>query len=279
MHKLILVLWGSLVLTLVAPAQTPAWRFRWQKGQDLNFRVEQTTSVTEMVKGKKTTFATKLNLVKRWQVQEVDEAGTATVQLSLAAMRNEITRPDGEVLLFDSANPEKNTPELSEQLKKYLSGPLAILCVDSRGKVVQVKESKHGPSSRYETELPFRLALPETAPAPGSDWTRNYQIVLDPPQGTGEKYDASQKFTCKTVENQKATISVTTTLAKLPENLRDQIPFLQLQPEGTITFDSRAGLVQSIRLKIDKELKEHQGEGSSYRFQSTYTEEYVEKKE
>jgi hypothetical protein len=279
MHKVIPVLLGCLVSTLAAPGQAPEWRFRWQKGQNLTYRVEQITTINEVVQEKKTTFATKLNLLKRWQVQEVDDKGTATVQLSLAGMRNEITRPDGEVLLFDSANLEKSTPELREQLKKYLTEPLAVLCLDSRGKVVQVKESKHGPASRYETELPFRLLLPETTPAPGSDWTRAFQIILGPPQGTGEKYDASQKFTCKTVENQVATVLVTTTLAKLPENLRDQIPFLQLQPEGAISFDIRAGLVRSIRLKIDRELKDHQGAGSSYRFQSTYTEEYVEKKE
>jgi hypothetical protein len=50
---------------------------------------------------------------------------------------------------------------------------------------------------------------------------------------------------------------------------------LQLQPEGEVVFDLQAGRLQSARLRIDKELKGHQGEGSSYKFQSAYTEKYV----
>ena len=50
---------------------------------------------------------------------------------------------------------------------------------------------------------------------------------------------------------------------------------LQLQPEGEVVFDAQSGLMRSARLTIDKELKNHQGEGTSYRFQRTYVEQYV----
>jgi len=53
----------------------------------------------------------------------------------------------------------------------------------------------------------------------------------------------------------------------------DRVPLLQLQPQGEIVFDLQAGRLRSATLRVDKELTGHQGEGSSYRFQSVYSEE------
>ena len=64
----------------------------------------------------------------------------------------------------------------------------------------------------------------------------------------------------------------------MPENALDRVPLLQLQPEGEVVFDIALGRLHSASLKIEKELKGHQGEGSSYKFQSSYTEKYVENK-
>jgi hypothetical protein len=242
----------------------------------LTCRVEQVTAITDVAGDKKTTFGNKLNLEKRWQVQAVDNAGVATLQLSLTAMRNEITRPDGEVLLYDSSNPNKSNAQLREQLAKYVNVPLAVIRVNAQGAVVEVKKSDYGPASRFESEPPFKIVLPESAPVAGTEWSRTYRVTLDPPQGTGEKYHATQKYTCKAIEANAATIAVTTAVAGLPEAVSDQIPLLQMQPEGEIVFDLKTGLLRSARMKIDKELKGHKGADSSYHFQSTYTEIYVE---
>ena len=75
-----------------------------------------------------------------------------------------------------------------------------------------------------------------------------------------------------------ATMTVATTLTNLPEAPADQVPLLQMMPEGEVVFDTANGMMRSARLRIDKELTGHQGEGSSYRFQSTYTEEFVNSK-
>jgi hypothetical protein len=274
-RRMILALLACLAVASAAPAQTAAWRFRWQAGQVLTYRVEHVTSTSQVVGDNKDTVTHKVRLVKRWQVQEVDAAGVATLQLSLAALRNEITRPGGQVLLFDSADPDHSDPDMREQLSKYVGRRLAVIRVDGRGNVVEVKESTDGPASRFESDPPFKITLPEGAARPGSEWSRSYRVVLAPPLGTGEKYDASQKYTCKAVEGAGATITLTTALANPPESLSDQVPLLQMQPEGEVVFDTAAGRLHSARLRIDKELKGHQGEGSSYHFQSSYTEEYA----
>jgi hypothetical protein len=264
---------GGLVLTATASAQDA--RFRWQPGQVLTYRVAQVTSAADVSEGNKTETTTKLNETKRWQVLAVDPAGVATLQLSLTALRLETTTPKGETILFDSASLEKSDAQLREQMARYVGVPLAVLRVDGFGRVIEVKDCKFGPSSRFESEPPFVVTLPAGAVAPGSSWQRTYQVTLEPPQGTGEKYDAVQQYVCKAADGLTTTVGVTTSIPKLPGALADRIPLLQVQPEGEVVFDVRAGRLQTARLQIDKELKDYQGEGSSYQFRSTYTEEYV----
>ncbi len=262
-------------LTSAAAAQNTPWQFRWQQGQTLTYRVEHVSSASETISETKTESKTQLNLTKRWQVLEVDATGVATVQLSLLALRLETTKPSGGTLLFDSANRDKSDPHMAEELSRFVGQPLAVLRVDLYGRVIEVKESKHGPASRFEAEPPFVIVLPNGAPLPGQSWQRPYKIKLEPPQGTGDAFDAVQRYTCKSAADGTATVALTTTLKAMPESPLDRVPLLQLQPEGEIVFDTQAGRLIQARLKIEKELQEHQGKGSSYRFQSTYVEDLL----
>jgi hypothetical protein len=266
---------AALLFATALPAQTANCQFRWQAGQVLLYRVEHLTSATEQVSSEKSDTKTRLNLTKRWQVLDVDAAGIATLQLSLLALRLETTTPSGGALIFDSSTPEKNDPHLSEELSRFVGQPLALLRVDSRGRVIEVKESKHGPASRFESELPFVIVLPDQGPRPGKAWQRSYKIKLEPPQGTGESYDATQTYACKSMTEGAMTIELTSDLKTMPENQLDRVPLLQLQPQGSLVFDVQNGRLQKASLHIEKELTGHQGAGSSYRFQSSYVEEYA----
>jgi hypothetical protein len=268
-------MFAVMIIALPASAQAPAWRFHWHVGQVLIYRVEHLTAASDVTAMGTNETTTKLNLTKRWQVLAVDSAGVATLRLSLDALRLETSIPNGDALLFDSANPQKSDPHLREELARFVGQPLAVLRVDAQGKVVEVKESKHGPASRFESEPPFVINLPAESPSPGQSWERPYRITLEPPQGTGEKYDALQRYTCKILADGMATIAVTTLLKTMPESLLDRVPLLQMQPEGEIVFNTKKGRLERANLRIEKELKGYQGEGSSYRFRSTYTEEYV----
>jgi hypothetical protein len=272
---------GTLVAGLLFPAlasaQAPACQFHWQAGDVLIYRIEHITTASEVAGENKSESKTHLNLTKRWQVLEVDNAGVATLQLTMTSLRLETTSPSGSSLSFDSTMPDKSDPDLREQLARLVGTPLATLRMDAQGQLVEVKESKHGPASRFESELPFLCTLPGGALQTGKSWERAYKITLEPPQGTGDKFDAVQHYTCKSVDDATATLTLTTELKALPENALDRVPLLQLQPEGEIVFDLKAGRLRSANLHIEKELADYQGEGSNYKFQSTYTEEYVEK--
>ncbi len=152
----------------------------------------------------------KLQLLKRWEVLDVDARGVATLQLKLLALKMETTTPGGDVLVFDSTNLANSTEGLREKLNWYVGPVLAVLCVDGRGRVVEVKESNFGPASKYDNELPFAGVLPENMPRPDQSWDRPYKVTLAPPQGTGEQFAAVQKYRLKNSTPETLTMSLTT---------------------------------------------------------------------
>lgn len=266
---------AALLMASLAQAQAP--QFRWSKGQVLVYRAIHITKATYVMGETTSENSTNLVLTKRWQVLDVDAAGTATLQLSLSALKYETRTPSGEYLAFDSEHPEKSGEPIRKQFASFVGQPLVVLRIDAGGKVLEMKESKgdFASAAKYESDPPFKLWLPAEALREGQSWQREYAIVLEPPQGTGEKYPAVQRFTCKGLQGNLATLAMTTELKGAPAAREDQMPLWQAQPEGEIVFDVQAGRMQKAMLKIDKQEKSTTEEGGSTRFESSYREEYI----
>ncbi len=258
----------------LAAAEAP--RFRFTTGEALQYHVEQKTEVTETVMdekaGKMVTrkTATALDLVRQWKVTDTNIKGLTTLEMSIVKMRWEQKVGDGEPDVFDSAKPD----DLNKGVMAKNVGPvLAVLIVQPTGKVVAVKESKVGPAHRFEADIPFKLAFsPDDTK---ETWSRDYVIQLDPPHGTGEKYAAKQTYKPIEPKNGFLIYGLTTEITELPKATADQIPLLPLMPAGSLYFHAETGKYYGARLKIEKELANHQGEGSSYKFVSTYTEDFL----
>jgi hypothetical protein len=277
MRRTMASLLGVLMVGTWASAQVPAApRLRWAPGQVLLYKVEMSTASFDQVGEVKTETKTVIKVTKRWQVQAVDPAGVATLQLSLTAMSHERTTASGDVLRYDSANPDGSTPELRKALEQYINKPLAVIRVDPYGRVVEVKESK-SPASSYEHELPFLVALPAEALKVGASWERSYNITLGPPLGTGEKYPAVQRYSVKALGPDSATLTLTTQLKAAPKVPADAIPLWQMLPAGEVVLDLKNGRLHGARLTIERELKGHQGKDSLCRYQSTQTIQLVER--
>jgi hypothetical protein len=269
-----LVVLVMLASWTAARAQAP--RLRWTTGQVLLYCVELTTLATDQLADAKSESKSTIKVTKRWQVLAVDTNGVATLRLSVPAMYQERVTGSGDVLRYDSANPDKSTPQMKEALAKYINTPLATIRVDALGRVVEIKESK-SPAASYEQELPFLVTLPGTALKVRTTWERAFKITLMPPLGTGEKYDAVQRYAVKSVTADSAVLSLTTELKVQPKAPADAIPFWQMLPAGEVTLDLKNGRLHSARLTISRELTGHQGKDSSSRLQSTQTIQFVER--
>lgn len=259
-------------------AQAPTGLFKWQKGQQLTYKVEHSTVATEIIADSKSEFKNLLELTKRWVVEDVTAEGVATLTLVVESIKMKSTNPKGDELTYDSANPKDSTPQLKDQLEKYIGTKIATIVMDTQGRVRSVKESNFGAASKYEVELPFAVVVPAEEIKKGLAWQRNFNITMDPPQGTGEKYESSQKYECNAIESGKIKLKVTTELKKAPENIADQLPLLPFLVEGDVTLDPQKGLMLDSILKVDKTLKGHQGENSSYRMYSLFKETLISSK-
>jgi hypothetical protein len=246
----------------------PLLSWNWQQGQTLLYRIEQSTRVTDVVKDNTVETSSNLVVTRQWNVTRVEKDGVATVELKLRTLRLETKAPSGEVYRYDSEDKEHSTPELRDKLGKLVGTKQAVLRIDSVGRVVEVVETSVGSPSQYENELPFVGVLPDKPIQVGKAWDRPYKITLAPPQGTGETYAAIQHHRVREIKGDNVVIGVVTELKNQPEAVADRIPLLQLMPTGEFEFDRKAGLLRRAELHVDQTLPNHNGPGSSHRFQS-----------
>lgn len=274
---------GALLIAFAGSslAEEKPPRFRFTRGDTLAYRVQQITSAVETTQNEKTKKAetsktlTRLTLEKTWTVSESDAQGRTTLELRLSSMKLERELPNGETDVFDSAKGEDAN---AAELRKLIGPILAVIRIDERGDVVEVKESKFGPASRYAADLPFKMVLPEKSAKQGDNWKRDYAIKLDPPAGTGESYASQQSYTLKPPTNGFVVVGVETTVKDPPSQSADMIPLLPFLTQGDVYFDASTGCYYGARMKTERTLDGHLGEGSKYVYVSTYAEDLVPKK-
>ncbi len=279
-RRLLVVVCGvaAVGMALAQPATAPALRFKWQPGQTQTYKVTQQTTIQETTLDEKTEkpvvaeAKTNLALTKVWTVKDVDAGGTATLEMQITAVKNEFRKPDGTSEVRDSANPEQ-----AKEMADYLNKPVVVVRVDPQGRLVEVKEAKTGSAARLHAELPFRLTLPDAGPSAGQSWDRTFTQKLDPPAGTGESYDFVQKYTCKDVKDGLAVVGVQTTLKAPPKTAGEQVPLVPLLWTGDVYFNAAGGKYHAARLTTKTELVDHLGAGTKFVYQSSYTEDAVEK--
>lgn len=268
-------------LTLATANAAEPLRFRFTAGQVLTYNVRQTTTVTETTPDEKTgspttgTTTTKLSLTRKWEVKSVDADGSASLEMAITALRQEIVRPgpadkNGQPTT-DTVVIDSTTADGQKQMAEYLNKPVVTIKLDPQG---QMREAKTvgGSSHRLEAELPFRITLPAAALEANAGWDRAFTITLDPPIGTGEKYDATQTFTYKGMSQGYAVIGMTTMLKSPPSDAAEMPALVPLLWEGDTYFQPDTGRYAGATLKVRKEVPNHQGAGTKFVYESEYAE-------
>lgn len=265
-----------------APAQE-AVRFRFAAGEALPYSVEQTTTVSETTLEEGTNrpvagaTVTKLNLTRRWDVKSVDATtGAATMELTLGSLKQTINRPGPRdragKLTVDQIVIDSATDEGKAQLAALLGKPIVTIQVDVFGKLLDAKSDNPKSAERLRLELPFRVTLPEALPAVGGSWERPFAIKLDPPQGTGESYEATQTYTRKPDNQGYAVIAVATAVKAPPKDPAQFVGLVPLLWEGEVYFHKAGGRYVGARLGIKREVVNHAGEGTKFTYETTYAE-------
>ena len=258
--------WGAMIAAFAVAwvvAQPPAGsKLKWpEAGQTLKYRVRHTTEQS-FTQGENTgKFTSELDLLREWKVTAVDKVGTATLEMSISKMQMKRVNNDTPPWVFDSDNLEKSTPEM-RGMTANLNKVLVTVGVDGFGQLVALKNTQAG--NPFEHELPFLGVLPAEELKPGLKWERPFKLTLNPPLGTGEKYDAVQRFECKSVEKGKATVTLTTQLKVKPAAAADMIPLWQMLPAGELVWDLTTGQLEKGELKVKESLKTADGNVNTF---------------
>jgi hypothetical protein len=160
-------------------------------------------------------------------------------------------------------------------MAEYLNRPVVLVAVDAQGRLVEVKEAKGGSAARLHAELPFRVLLPDAAPAAGRTWDRAFTLKLDPPLGAGEAHEFTQTYTAKGTRDGLLVVGVGTALKAPPKTAGEQVPLVPMLWTGEVYFNPTAGTYHAARLEAKSELANHLGEGTKFVYQSVYTEDLV----
>lgn len=264
-----------LFVTAVASAADPP-KFVWAAGDTLTYKVSQATTVDELTldEGAKKPTAVKtvttLTSTKQWAVKAVGKDGSATLEMTVSALRQEVTQTVGDKKpvnrVIDSTDPEdaKGMP--------FLNKPVLTATVDTTGKVVEAKSDQKAAADRLEAELPFRLVWPAKMPAANDTWDRTFVLKLPPPLGTGEKFDATQTYTFRGNKDVYAVVGMTTVVKEMPTDPAVVSALAPVLWEGDVFFNTKTGRYHGAKLTAKREVANHRGEGTKFAYTSEYTE-------
>jgi hypothetical protein len=276
MQKLLLLAWICFTFQATA-ADQELLRLKLDSGETLKYRVLHTTDIKETTldeeskKPVEVTKSTKLQMIKSWTVKQIDSKGLITLDLTIHRMRLEQKLPDGKSDLFDSEQPD----ELNKEAIAQTVGPvLATIKINDRGDVVEVVKSP-GPKHRALAELPFKVMFAE---GDAKNWQRACTIQIDPPQGLGDRYGLLQSFSNEGISKDGlARLTLKTALKETLQEDSEKAPLLPFLWEGFAKVSQTNGRIIEVDFNIGQAIKNHQGNGSSYRYDATYKEELLSK--
>jgi hypothetical protein len=284
--RYIVALFLTIGLQLCVAAQEPI-KLTWRKGDVSQYAAKQVTNVEEILQNEATKkletskYIVQLNLTYTWTVTDVDQAGVASMQKTVTAMKSETTRTipgkDGQA----ATTTDVVDSQLATDREKmpFLNKVAVTAKINSLGEVVEAS-SDFGKASvtRFKTELPFRLTLTNQPFSQALAWEREYQIILDPKYGgTGEQYPTLQKCTSKGMNGQYAIVSFETKLKNEPKSQAELRPLIPLLWKGNVFFDTKANRYHACQLTAAKELLNHEGDGTKFNYKSEYSESYQAK--
>jgi len=259
-------------------AQESFGNFAWQKGQTFRYQVEHKTTASDKQGATTSEVKTELNLLKEWKVLAVDPDGTAQIQLKLLALRSVTKKPDGELFTFDSAKPESSTPQLRDQMSKFVGDPVALLIVDKTGKVNEVRENRFGSPKRFDTDPPMALIFGKGPIILGTKWERPVTIAADPTVAPSESngWQALVKSECIAATSTTRTIKTEGVWTKEPQASEAKIGLLQYFPKTEIVLDQAGMPPKLIVSKMDRTIKHGDKESNVYRLISEYRESRID---
>ena len=273
---------GVVCLCCVAGAEEPQGkpsgpqkyllRYKFHPGDSLRWTVVHRCCVRTTVSASTQTAETTTTSVKVWRVHEVQPDGSVVFDhmVENVDMRHRLSGRD-EVHYNSRTDP--CAPRGFEDVARAVGVPLALVTIDSQGKVLRRKQNFVKAAVAGQGEITFQL--PEQAVAVGGRWSS--QSTIDVPRNDGgmRRIRAMQSYKLESVQTGVATISMSTQIVTPLMDPALEAQVLQYETSGIVRFDIEAGQILGRQADVDKSVVGFRGEASSIRYVGRSTEEHL----
>ena len=266
----VVIVFAAVVITIAVPCSFADELLRWKlkAGETLLVDLAQKSELETNVANKPVKMKLDMGFGLKWQVESVDEAGTARIAQSFTRLRLKMELPKQDPVEYDSAAEGKPTGPAKDVADAVgpLIGAKFFVSMNSRGEIVDVKLSDEAAkllespaAARWKdtfskeglTDLLRQSAavLPEKPIAAGDTWT--VPTTSKSPLGP---LKLSHKYTYQGAEErggkmlEKIAVETTFTLdePKGKPQLKEQ------KHSGLLFFDAEAG--RFVETEINQEL-------------------------
>ncbi len=257
--------------------ETLARQLRWKfsTGDRLEIRIEQQSSIRTMVDRRQVDQSNRMELTIDWQVESVDDSGTAQIRQMITAIRAELTLPGARgpvTTVYDSAaDPPRGDARLpGEGFSRILNQPVTVT-MTARGEITNVDvpgetlESIRQMPGSIEGRQVFSLdsvremfqsagtEFPEAAIEPGQSWL----VERDFSMGSAHQFTRETTYTLADAGD----IDFDSRIAIQSSTGNDKNPDVEFQPwtiarqaaGGQIAFDWSAGRVTNSQSQMNLE--------------------------
>jgi hypothetical protein len=243
-------------------------RYRFKKGAELRWNVQQTLKMKNIIGGMEENIETSSRSVKIWKTLDVEANGAATFEYRVEDVDMHQAQTGRDDAVYNSRQDKVIPPEFIN-LEGKIGIALAHIKIGHQGHTIAKKPLREYEGSVSENRIV--IPLPDNVISSGSSWSEPKQIELPQPDRTVKKVKTRQEFTLDKLHSGLATIKFTS-FPFTPLSAIEETQLFEHFAVGTMELDLEAG--HSIRQEstIDKMVVGIQGATDSIRYLSRLTE-------
>lgn len=255
-------------------------KYQFKPNSFIHYNVVQNSTVTTQKGDQKSVTVNESKTRKHYRVIYVDEQGNGVLEPVIDDVAIEIRFGEDDVRSWNSRSndPPPSGPFL--EIAKTIGKPLVRLKTTPLGTTLSTTNltKKTGSSSEDDSSGNKRnnvlITLPEKPIRIGESWKERYETSVLVAKTISRPIQMLRQYTLKSVNDNKASISVTTSVitAIIDPNLQAQLALKQSQAAGTIVFDLAKGTMISRTMECDQRVVGYSGLDSSLHTVNVLTE-------
>ena len=256
--------------------------FKFKPNQFVHYNVVHKMTVTTQKGQQKRVDVNETKSRKHYRVVYVDEQGNGTLETVIERVQMTIRFGEDDVRFWDS-HFDKNPTGPFKQVARTIGKPQARIKAARNGKLISITKvslkSSRRSSKEAETDLENNVlvTLPEDPVKIGESWRERYKISVLLDGKLSLPIQMLRQYTLKSVEKNRATISVNTSVLTpvTDPKVSARLALQQSRSSGTILFDLERGMMISREVKSDELTIGFFGADSSLHTVSVLTEQFV----